>query len=87
MVKNDSIKASKRQKKDEIVEILAAKWGLSPRYIRMIRDGERRHDEVFTEYMALLQWFNRGKENLLLGAVNELFEGATAPRIQKNSAA
>lgn len=84
MAKNDTIKGVKRQKRDEIAYFLADKWGLSPRYVQMVRDGERKNDKVLDEYMALLQWFNRGKENLLLGAVEEMFDVANAPRITKN---
>jgi|GEM_PF-6569409 len=72
MAKKQEIKASNRQNPDPIVKILADKWGLSPRQIRYIRDGEFRNDAVFSDYMDLLEHWRTGVKNLFLQEVERI---------------
>lgn len=66
-VKKMAVQSRVRQKNDEIVQFLAAKWGHSASYIRKIRDGDRQHPEIFREYMELRTGLNK-----LLQEVNRI---------------
>lgn len=51
----------KNKKRDEVAAIVADIHGVSPRYVRMVRDGERDDDEI----LATLIEYTQGKNELI----------------------
>ena len=58
---------AKRQKFDPFVKILGVKHVKTDRFIRMVRDGERSHERVFSDYMFMQTGWNK-----LVEEVNKL---------------
>lgn len=50
----------------DAASIIAEKWGVSTRYVRMIRDGERVHEQILTDYLELIE-----QDNKLIDAVKK----------------
>lgn len=67
MAKKTGKKRGRYQKKDWKVPVLAAKYRVDPRFVRMVKDGERSHDAIFSDFMFL-----QAGENKLIEAVNKL---------------
>ena len=49
------------KKRDEVARIVADIHGVSPRYVRMVRNGERKNDEI----MATLVDFRQEQSKLI----------------------
>lgn len=50
----------------DVVALVAEVHGVSPRYVRMVRDGERTNEEILATYMEIVE-----QDNLLLQAVKK----------------
>lgn len=51
--------SNKGRKRDDAAEIVADIWGVSPRYVRAIRAGDRDNDEIFLTLMDYLEGKNK----------------------------
>jgi hypothetical protein len=56
-----------QKKRSETASIIAQAYGVTPRYVRMVAEGKRNNEAIFSAYMQ----FNEAKNNLLK-AVEEL---------------
>ena len=61
MASKASKKGAKRKKPDEISQIVAKIHGVTPRYVRMVRSGEKNNPEILATIVEYLQ----GKNQLL----------------------
>ena len=67
MPQNPIIQKPKRKKPEEIVSILADKYGCSTRYVQLVISGERTNEEIFNDYMKYKE-----EHNLLLKSVKQV---------------
>jgi hypothetical protein len=72
MAKKGVIEKRKRQNFDPMIPVLAAKYQLSSRQIRNIRDGKRTNPVVLNDYQLLQEWFKLGQQKLTPELLNEV---------------
>lgn len=58
MQKKGLIQRSNDPKTACIVQKVSELRGVTPRYVRMVRDGQRKNEKVFTTYMDLQEGFD-----------------------------
>jgi len=59
MAKNPLQQQPKRKKPEEIVSILADKYGVSQRYVQMIISGDRNNENILIDYLEYKQEYNK----------------------------
>lgn len=63
-----SIKQGRNRKKpEEVVQVLADKYDVSERYVRMVISGDRKNEAILEDYL-----FYKEKQNLLLREVKRI---------------
>ncbi len=75
MTENSTLQIPKRKKPEEIVKILADKYGLSERQVQRIISGDSENEQVFSEYQTYTELHNEllglVGQNKLLDAINK----------------
>jgi hypothetical protein len=53
-------------KRRDAATIIAEKWGVVPDYVRKVIRGDRKHEEILTDYLELIQ-----EDNKLIEAIRK----------------
>lgn len=67
MPKNPSKQTSKRKIAEEVVRVLADKHGVTERFVQMVISGEKKNEDILTDYL-----FYKQEHNLLLQEVKKV---------------
>jgi hypothetical protein len=61
MYRNPEKQPTERKKPDEVAAVIADIWGVSPRFVRMVREGECKNEDI----MDAIVTYEIGKQKLI----------------------